>query len=366
MNKSLFKFILPLIMASSFPTMSLLHAMKKEEPTPEQQLRTRIIYKAQQDSARMVWQARRQPISSPDLHRMIGQHAQETIKLFQRLNKPIGLHNPGYECSYNALIQVLWVLTPLNTTLAKLSLKALEKCPVSSLYLESIAGKKIAIQNKRKLYSVLNFINAIDNLATQEQSKPVKLADPYETWSYFIQNIPQQAQDLFSVNYERSFSTEEDLLKPRVERIRAFNIDIDASSETTDIQKKLDNSYTLKKDGWQLLRLITPTPPILVIQTNRGTLGSRESAEKTEFPVTLPFDDLRFCDSSYYLVGIVFHTGSSRGGHYYSWVRQNNVWYKCNDDKIKQLKPFTQQDIGTLENYFDALCHTHLLFYLKR
>jgi ubiquitin C-terminal hydrolase len=36
----------------------------------------------------------------------------------------------------------------------------------------------------------------------------------------------------------------------------------------------------------------------------------------------------------YELYGTVVHFGSGVGGHYYSYVKVEHLWYKCDDEKV--------------------------------
>ena len=36
----------------------------------------------------------------------------------------------------------------------------------------------------------------------------------------------------------------------------------------------------------------------------------------------------------YALIAVVVHDGSEAGGHYYAYVKYDNNWFKCDDDRI--------------------------------
>lgn len=55
-------------------------------------------------------------------------------------------------------------------------------------------------------------------------------------------------------------------------------------------------------------------------------------------PYAIPGARLPF----YRLKGIVIHTGTARGGHYYGYVRYGNQWYLVNDSQVSQV---SQQEI---------------------
>lgn len=58
-----------------------------------------------------------------------------------------------------------------------------------------------------------------------------------------------------------------------------------------------------------------------------------------------------------------------RAGHYFSIVKRNNKWYECNDNKIKELKPYlTEKNEYILFDKIDKEIinrNGYLLFYRK-
>lgn len=45
----------------------------------------------------------------------------------------------------------------------------------------------------------------------------------------------------------------------------------------------------------------------------------------------------------YYLKGVVIHSGTSEGGHYYSLIKHEGKWYKFNDQSVTL---FNENDLG--------------------
>ncbi len=39
----------------------------------------------------------------------------------------------------------------------------------------------------------------------------------------------------------------------------------------------------------------------------------------------------------YRLKGVVIHSGTSEGGHYYSLIKVNNEWFKFNDETVTRF-----------------------------
>lgn len=57
----------------------------------------------------------------------------------------------------------------------------------------------------------------------------------------------------------------------------------------------------------------------------------------------------------YDLYGIVVHVGNLTGGHYYCYIRENDVWYCCNDESVK---------ISNIDRVLSE--EPYLLFYIRR
>ena len=47
------------------------------------------------------------------------------------------------------------------------------------------------------------------------------------------------------------------------------------------------------------------------------------------YPEEFSYKNLR-----YYLYAVVVHKGTCNGGHYYSFVKCDNHWFKCNDEVV--------------------------------
>ena len=73
-------------------------------------------------------------------------------------------------------------------------------------------------------------------------------------------------------------------------------------------------------------------------------------------------------ENKYSLFGIIIHKGKYlRQGHYYSIVKRDKKWYICNDNVIKELIEFSQEEYI----FFDKVDLAHmnkngyLFFYRK-
>ena len=39
------------------------------------------------------------------------------------------------------------------------------------------------------------------------------------------------------------------------------------------------------------------------------------------------------------LYAVIAHSGTNTGGHYFAFVKKNEVWYKCDDERTMKAKP---------------------------
>lgn len=285
--------------------------------------------------------------------------------LDQSPTRPVALMNPEYVCSFNALMQVLWILEPLNTALK------MQNDIISHTYLASINAK-----NKFSgPLSLQPFIERMNFVAKETLVNPADILDK------FFETIAEKAYGLFLVNYsqrtycenkEKIIHTTEDLYVPAEPKYLTVNV----TKKSTNLQEALTSAQELDTEcicGKKLKRSLTflsQIPPmILAINTDR----QGEGLNKVLYPYTFPIFNLKFGNKLYDLVGVIFHTGETIGaGHYYAWVEQNGTWYKCNDEEIKSFAEIQKEsEEKKLENadYFNftvPLKQTSLFFYLEK
>lgn len=87
-------------------------------------------------------------------------------------------------------------------------------------------------------------------------------------------------------------------------------------------------------------------PRCLVVVLKR--FGCNETScykinHKVTFPINLDINK-EWCAKnlsqnipSYTLTGVIVHRGSLSGGHYWSYVKKGEKWYKCNDDTVSEV-----------------------------
>ena len=90
-------------------------------------------------------------------------------------------------------------------------------------------------------------------------------------------------------------------------------------------------------------------PQILILCFNRFDNKSNK------ITCDIEVSDLNIDKNKYSLYGICNHFGSSLGGHYYSYCKNNNNWYKFNDNIVTKLESI---NLNSANNY--------CLFYRKK
>ena len=105
--------------------------------------------------------------------------------------------------------------------------------------------------------------------------------------------------------------------------------------------------------------MIWKFPNILIIHLKRFTNDGKKIVKLIDFPID-NLDLKKYCigydkkKSIFSLVGICNHIGSLNSGHYYSYCKQNNDWYKFDDTSVSKIN---KDEIITK--------HAYCLFYKK-
>ena len=69
-----------------------------------------------------------------------------------------------------------------------------------------------------------------------------------------------------------------------------------------------------------------------------------------EFPLVADFSPIMQCpqDSKYSLCGIIVHSGSSAGGHYFTYTREGERWLCFNDSHVQEILMKPEEMIKTM------------------
>jgi ubiquitin C-terminal hydrolase len=83
--------------------------------------------------------------------------------------------------------------------------------------------------------------------------------------------------------------------------------------------------------------LIQHFPSILIIQLKRFKNNIKKVTDMIIFPFEL-YIETSNSDVSYDLYGIINHSGSIQGGHYFAYIKcKNDIWYNFNDSSVTEI-----------------------------
>jgi ubiquitin carboxyl-terminal hydrolase 8 len=160
------------------------------------------------------------------------------------------------------------------------------------------------------------FYSQLSNLETKDIIK--NIPEPF-----FILNLPIPEQKTVDLLDCFNLFTEEEYL---IDENAYFN---EKTNQKENISKKIF--------FWSL-------PDILVIDLKRYNNFSRKNQKLVSFPLeNLDLSEyvVGYNKNSYKydLYGICNHSGETRGGHYYAYIKTStNKWFKMNDTEIKEIK----------------------------
>jgi hypothetical protein len=290
--------------------------------------------------------------------------------LAQPPTRPVKLVNSSdlYICSFNALMQVLWILEPLNTALK-------EARPADSTlktYLASIDAKNI--------FSGPLFLKPfIDKMTSKNDG--TQIVEPKNSWNLFNNLLPIDIKKLSLIKYEETLSCPQATKEPSKQHflnrreVESFFISVNITKKTFSLHDALilydGKSHDIdEKCACGTLKQQTITfnfnqepPQILFINTSHFD----EAKKKTNWcTCRFPLLDLKFSNKLYDLVGVIFHSGEESGaGHFYAWIENHGKWYKCNDEEIVPFGELKKRK-KDFEEFTIPLTYTSLLVYIEK
>lgn len=274
-----------------------------------------------------------------------------------------GLNNMGCTCYLNSSLQQIFRLRHIRDELLKydpsgnitedwtaqlqLLFAKLLYFPMSAIdavnFVKTFKIMKKAINPLEQMDAQEFIVSLFDNIDEVLQSKPVAAETTGELQHDTVSTMPDKPwkgttyekfttltfEVLGQNNYEDSFKI---LQKP---------------DEFTG-----ENGYRTEDIGMidaERYHSISKPPNTLIIQLKRfefdfSTLTKKKIYSEYKFPLTMDISPLLSKDSTnqnavYELRGIIIHSGSANGGHYYSYIRNpNNTWIECNDSTIYDIQ----------------------------
>lgn len=153
----------------------------------------------------------------------------------------------------------------------------------------------------------------------------------------FQSSIHKIKSNEFSYNYDPFVTIQLDIPPPSRKKFHLYDC-LNHFSET----EAIETSETTLHKNIRLWKL----PQYLIIVLKRFSFTGRKRNENIEIPHTL--DLRRFTEgpekfkSTFSLIAVGNHRGSTRGGHYYAFVKSNSgQWMICNDNTVLCLNSKT-------------------------
>jgi ubiquitin C-terminal hydrolase len=296
-----------------------------------------------------------------------------------------GLKNLGSTCYMNSVLQLLFFNRDFLAGY-------LSSAPDGDWYQElrivfsKLELTDLAFVDTRPLCSVLRFPGPAPVSVREQQ-------DACEFLQFLLDKMPPSLQELYrcqttnriealdgsfhTENIETSFS-----ISIPVKDIRLFD-----ESMSSLLQEELftgENQYFSedlgKKVDARKYSKVHSVGPYLVIQLKRFEYDLRTWARsKVNDQFTFPFHfdiapylDHESAEQDYSLIGVVIHSGTADGGHYYSFAHRGNHWFCLNDTDVTACSREKVRNDGygrAVQYGFDDDIHLvssgYLLFYVR-
>lgn len=260
---------------------------------------------------------------------------------------PRGLPNYGCACYFNAALQSLFTIHPLTTLLTS------NPCNYTNAMIKDYCQLLPALQTNSFSQKHKNFYTTTAAIMGGMGQQDVdEFFDAFlgqikkePTLQNFAQRYLNYTLDLSLICPAESFSATPEQLK----RIREFKND--------EINKhknifRLPLKTTLKESFKAFFEQKTSTNPLLKDCTEQFKLSKaptvlfiafyrfNDDGSKISTPIQIPlsFKASEYLNSKnpelYELTAALIQQGSSSGGHYTAYVKQDNQWFYCNDSIV--------------------------------
>ena len=167
-------------------------------------------------------------------------------------------------------------------------------------------------------------------------------------------------------NHEFPNSLQLDLSENLNDSIRSFLSPMlfNLKNDTNSIEWHCDNCKT--KPETKKLYMVCTFPSVLMISLKRFQMNQygifEKQNKKMDIPLLLDLKEFEVIPNTlskmyyYDLYSVACHSGNLNGGHYYSIINKDDIWYKVDDDEVNQIS-----DIDKVKQYIDS--NGYMLFY---
>jgi hypothetical protein len=169
--------------------------------------------------------------------------------------------------------------------------------------------------------------------------------DVHEIKTKFCLLLGQTAANLFDFEMSSTMVSTSGETKGPTELYQDFSLEIKQAS----VSQCIDEHNTSVFEGvnkWNgqdaiMHRLVTKAPAVLHVHLKRFHNSTSKNFQKVMFE-----DDLIVQTSegyvTYCLSSVLVHTGNFKSGHYFSFIKKQNSWFRCDDEVVSEV---TQIDV---------------------
>lgn len=261
-----------------------------------------------------------------------------------------GLYNMGATCFLNSIMQQTFFTYPFRYLILTQEYEKEDMKQLQLLYANLAFSEKKYVETK-------GFIKEWRGWGKQ-QINPKEQQDANEFFNMFIDQLPEEHQQIFQGNCVNRIQGIDDEYESM--NIEPFSSICLVVQDSTNVYQSLDlyinpeffvgeNKINAEKLGRKIdakkFSKIGKTPPVLVIQLKRFEYDFKKWErykinDHFEFPQNLdlnPYLDEPYANLEYILSGIVLHSGTAQGGHYFSYIRFGKKWLEFNDTVVSEI-----------------------------